>query len=25
MLRLWVKVKPGWTNNQGALKRMGYD
>ena len=25
MLRLWVKVKPGWTNNQGALKRMGYE
>lgn len=25
MLRLWVKVKPGWTNNPGALKRMGYD
>ncbi len=24
MLRLWVKVKPGWTNDRGALKRMGY-
>ena len=25
MLRLWVKVRPGWTNNQVALRRMGYD
>jgi GTP-binding protein Era len=25
MLRLWVKVNPGWTNKPGALKRMGYD
>jgi GTP-binding protein Era len=25
MLRLWVKVRPGWTNNPAALKRMGYD
>ncbi len=25
MLRLWVKVKPGWTNSAAALKRMGYD
>ena len=25
MLRLWVKVKPGWTNSVAALKRMGYD
>lgn len=25
MLRLWVKVKPGWTNSVAALKRLGYD
>lgn len=25
MLRLWVKVRPGWTNSPAALKRMGYD
>jgi GTP-binding protein Era len=25
MLRLWVKVKPGWTNSSAGLKRMGYD
>jgi len=25
MLRLWVKVKPGWTNSLPAMKRMGYD
>jgi GTP-binding protein Era len=25
MLRLWVKVKPDWTNSPAALKRMGYD
>lgn len=25
MLRLWVKVRPGWTNDRGALRRMGYD
>jgi GTP-binding protein Era len=25
MLRLWVKIRPGWTNNPAALKRMGYD
>ncbi|MGD8415673.1 MAG: GTPase Era [Pseudomonadales bacterium] len=25
MLRLWVKVRPGWTNSAAALKRMGYD
>ncbi len=25
MLRLWVKVKPGWTNQESALRRMGYD
>ena len=25
MLRLWVKVKPGWTNQESALKRLGYD
>ena len=25
MLRLWVKVRPGWTNSQAAMKRMGYD
>lgn len=25
MLRLWVKVKPGWTNSDAALRRMGYD
>jgi GTP-binding protein Era len=25
MLKLWVKVKPGWTNSAAAMKRMGYD
>jgi GTP-binding protein Era len=25
MLRLWVKVRPGWTNSPAAMKRMGYD
>lgn len=25
MLRLWVKVRPGWTNSPAALKRLGYD
>ena len=25
MLRLWVKVRPGWTNSPNALRRMGYD
>ena len=25
MLRLWVKVRPGWTNSPAALKRMGYE
>ncbi|MCZ6620272.1 MAG: GTPase Era [Gammaproteobacteria bacterium] len=25
MLRLWVKVKPGWTNNNNMLRRMGYE
>ena len=25
MLRLWVKVKPGWTNDNHMLRRMGYD
>ncbi len=25
MLRLWVKVKPGWTNNEAGLKRLGFD
>jgi len=25
MLRLWVKVKPGWSNSQAGLRRMGYD
>jgi len=25
MLRLWVKVRPGWTNSDAALRRMGYD
>ena len=25
MLRLWVKVKPGWTNNDNMLRRMGYE
>ena len=25
MLRLWVKVRPGWTNSEAALRRMGYD
>ena len=25
MLNLWVKVKPGWTNNEASLKRFGYE
>ena len=25
MLRLWVKVKAGWTNNESGLKRLGFD
>ena len=25
MLRLWVKVQPGWTNQVSALQRLGYD
>ncbi|HEY5678852.1 MAG TPA: GTPase Era [Pseudomonadales bacterium] len=25
MLRLWVKVKPGWTNDRTQLRRMGFD
>ena len=25
MLHLWVKVRKGWTNNAGLLKRLGYD
>ncbi|MGE0625459.1 MAG: GTPase Era [Pseudomonadales bacterium] len=25
MLRLWVKVRPDWTNSEAALRRMGYD
>ena len=25
MLRLWVKVKPGWTNNESGLRRLGFD
>jgi GTP-binding protein Era len=25
MLRLWVKVRPGWTNSDAALRRLGYD
>ena len=25
MLRLWVKVRPGWSANDSALRRMGYD
>jgi len=25
MLRLWVKVRPGWTNSPAALRRMGYE
>ena len=25
MLNLWVKVKKGWSNNAGLLKRLGYD
>ena len=25
MLRLWIKVRPGWTNSQAGLRRMGYD
>ena len=24
MLRLWVKVKKDWTNDQGAMNSMGY-
>ncbi len=25
MLRLWVKVKAGWTNDESGLKRLGFD
>lgn len=25
MLRLWVKVKAGWTNDAGGLRRLGFD
>jgi GTP-binding protein Era len=25
MLRLWVKVRPGWTDSTAALRRMGYE
>lgn len=25
MLRLWVKVRPGWTNDRAALRQLGYD
>jgi len=25
MLRLWVKVRPGWTDSPSALRRMGYE
>jgi GTP-binding protein Era len=25
MLRLWVKVKAGWTNNESGLRRLGFD
>ena len=25
MLRLWVKVKAGWTNNEAGLQRLGFD
>ncbi len=25
MLRLWVKVKPGWTNSAAGLRQLGFD
>ena len=25
MLHLWVKVRKGWTNNAGDMRRLGYD
>ncbi len=25
MLRLWVKVKSGWTNSEGTLRRLGFE
>lgn len=25
MLRLWVKVKSGWTNDERSMRRMGYE
>lgn len=25
MLRLWVKVRPGWSNSPAGLRRVGYD
>jgi GTP-binding protein Era len=25
MLRLWVKVRPGWSNSAAGLRRVGYD
>ena len=25
MLHLWVKVRKGWTNSAGDMRRLGYD
>lgn len=25
MLHLWIKVRKGWTNNTGMMRRLGYD
>ena len=25
MLHLWVKVRKGWTNNTGMMRRLGYE
>ncbi len=25
MLRLWVKVKSGWTNDERSLRRLGFE
>jgi GTPase len=25
MLRLWVKIRPGWSNSAAGLRRVGYD